>query len=82
MNKGQLKTRIFLIRAVDMSLLIIVFTIGIYSVLYAENKELMATATLVGLFLVNRLGNFSTAKIATLRVDLEKQQRLDDKLKK
>ena len=82
MNEGQLKTKIFLIRAVDLSLFIAVLSLGVYSILYAENRNLMAFAALVGLFLVSKLGALNTTKIAELRLDLKKQQRLHDKLKK
>jgi len=75
MNEGQLKIKIFLIQTLDWSLLIAVFCIGIYGVLYSENKGLMATIALAGLFLVNRLGLITIHKIATLRVDLEQLRR-------
>ncbi len=73
MNEGQIKIKILLIQTVDWSLLIFVFSVGIYAVLYSENKNLMAIATLIGLFLVNWLGQISINKIAALRMDLKKQ---------
>lgn len=66
-------------QAVDWLLFIAVISVGIYAILYAENRNLMGLAAIIGLFLVNRSGNFTTVKIAKLRVDLEKQQRLSNK---
>ncbi len=79
MNEGQIKYKIFLMQAVDWLLFIAVISVGIYAILYAENRNLMGLAAIIGLFLVNRSGNFTTVKIAKLRVDLEKQQRLSNK---
>jgi hypothetical protein len=76
MNEEQIKIKIFLIQAVDWSLLIAVFSIGIYCFFDPENRGLMTTIALVGLFLVNRLGQFTINKIAALRADMSKLQRL------
>jgi len=78
MNEGQIKTKIFLMQAVDWSLLIAVISVGLYSILYDAGKhKLLIFAAIFGLFLVNKLGNFTVTTIARLRVDLEKQRRLD-----
>ncbi len=72
MNEGQIKIKILLIQVVDWSLLISVFSIGINAVFYSENLNLMITIFLIGLFLLNRLGQITLNKIATLRMELEK----------
>jgi len=59
---------------VDWALLISVFSVGIYAVLYSESKNLMATFALIGLFLLNSLGQISINKIASLRMELKKLQ--------
>ena len=74
MNEGQLKNRIFLIRAVDTIFLLAVFSLGIYAVLYSENGTIPGIASLIGLYLVNLLGNFSTTKIMNLNDDIKKIQ--------
>jgi len=74
MNEGQIKIKILLIQVLDWSLLISVFSFGIYGVLYSESKNLMATVALAGLFLVNGLGHIGINKIAALRMDLKKLQ--------
>ncbi len=79
MNEGQIKIRIFLIQAVDWSLLIAVFATGIYCYLNPENRGLMTTLALGGLVLVNRLGHITLNKVAVLRADLEKEKRLNKK---
>ena len=76
MNEGQLKISLLLMQAVDWSLLIAVFSIGIYGVLYSENKVLMGAIALAGLLLVNRLGVFTIRKMASMRVELDKLKKL------
>ncbi len=72
MNEGQIKIKIFLIQVVDWSFLIAVFSIGVYAVLNPENRNLMVTVFLIGLFLLNRFGEKSLSKIASLRMELDK----------
>ncbi len=74
MNEGQIKTKIFLIQIVDFFFLFAVFFLGVYSVLYSENGKLMGLATLIGLFLVNKLGNLGAVKIVYLRQGLKRLQ--------
>jgi hypothetical protein len=74
MTEGQLKTRIFLIRAIDIAFLLAVFSLGIYAVLYSENGIFPGIASLIGLYFVNLLGNISTTKIIKLNDDLKKIQ--------
>jgi len=81
MDEGNIKYKIFLLQAVDWLLVIGVMSVGISAILYAENRNLMGLAAIIGLFFVNKSGNFTTVKIAQLRVDLEKQQRLSKKYK-
>ncbi len=72
MNEGPIKIKIFLIQVVDWSFLIAVFSVGIYAAFYAENRNLMVTVFLIGLFLLNRFGEKSLNKIASLRMELDK----------
>ena len=72
MDESQLKLRIFLMRLVDWVLLILVFSAGVYSILYAEkNREMMALGSVAALFLVNKLGSYTNTKIAKMKVDHE-----------
>ena len=79
MIENQLKIKVLLLKTIDISLLIVVLSFGIYSILYSEQKNLMATLTLVGLLLVNQIGKFTANKIAAMEADLVKQKRLDKK---
>ena len=79
MNKGQIKSKIFMIQLVDWSLYIAVIAVGAYTILFSEHKELMAIASLTGLFLLHAFGQISLNKIAALRLDLDKLQRKQDK---
>lgn len=80
MTEAQIKSRIFLIRAVDTTFLLAVFSLGVYAVLYSENGVFPGIASLVGLYFVNLLGNFSTHKIVDLRYQLKKIQNKDKRL--
>ncbi len=75
MNEGNMKIKIFLMQAVDLLFLITVLFVGVYAIFYSENPALIGLAALIGLFLVNKLGSFTTKKIATMRVNMEIQQR-------
>ena len=70
-----MKIKIFLMQAVDLLFLIAVLSVVAYVTLNSENRMIMGLAALVGLFLVNMLGSFTTKKIATVRVNMEIQQR-------
>ena len=74
MNEGQIKIKIFLIQAMDWSFLISVFSVGIIAVLNPENRNLMATVFLIGMFLLNGLGQITLTKIAELRMALNELQ--------
>jgi uncharacterized membrane protein len=75
MNEGQIKTKIFLIKAADYLLLIAIFCIAIYTYLNPQNINMLVTIILIGLFILNRVGHFTLAKIALLRIELEKLKR-------
>ena len=74
MNEGQIKIKIFMIQAVDWSFLISVFSVGIYAVYYSENQNFMVTIFLIGMFLLNGLGQITLNKIAELRMVLKELQ--------
>ena len=75
MNEGQLKTKIFLLNAIDILLVIALFCFGIYAILYSEHKGIFGPFTLIGLYIVNMLGRFKATKIATMQVELSILQR-------
>ena len=60
-------------------MLIAVFAVGGFSILYAENSKMSGALALFGLFLLNMLGKYSTRKIATYRVEINKLKRMKDK---
>lgn len=75
MNETQVKIKIFLLRLMDWILLLAVSGTAIWAIVYAENGEMIAMASLVGLYLVNRLGHYTNTKIAAMRVDLDIEKR-------
>jgi hypothetical protein len=80
MTEGQIKIRIFIIRAIDTSFLLAVFALGFYAVRYSEHATMMGITSLVGLFMVNRLGIFSAKKIMNLKDQLKKIQQKGKRL--
>ena len=75
MNETRVKIQIFLMRTVDWILLIAVFATGTWAIVYAEEGEMVALASIVGLFLVSKLGSYTNTKIASMKVDLEIEKR-------
>ncbi|MBF8269921.1 MAG: hypothetical protein HW386_1630 [Gammaproteobacteria bacterium] len=75
MNETQVKVKIFIMRTVDWILLLAVFGTGTWAIVYAEEGEMVALASIVGLFLVSKLGSYTNTKIATMKVDLEIEKR-------
>jgi hypothetical protein len=75
MNEGQIKTQIILIKAADYLLLIAIISIAIYTYLNPQNINMLLTIILIALFILNRVGHFSLARIALLKVQLEKLER-------
>lgn len=62
-------------QALDWLLFIAVTSVGVYSVLYSENREVMASLALFGLLLVSRFGDYIREKIAGLNLDLQAEWR-------
>ena len=75
MNTSRYRFRLFLLRATDWILLFAVAAYGYYAVLYAEHRELAITATLCGLFLVDRFGDFTREWAARVSVDMEIEEK-------
>lgn len=80
MGERQIKIRIFLIQAVDYLLFLTVLSIAVFAFRNPENRNLLMTAALIGLFIVNRVGHLTMGKISKLRVDLEHHRREQKKL--
>lgn len=70
MNENQLKTKIFMLRTVDLALVISVVMTVVYTVFYAQEKGIMTIICLAGVFLLNTFGRISSNKIALMRVHL------------
>ena len=75
MNETRVKIQIFVMRTVDWILLIAVFATGTWAIVYAEEGEMVALASIVGLFLVSKLGSYTNTKIASMKVDMEIEKR-------
>ena len=48
---------------------------GLWGVLYSEKPVMMSAIALAGLFVVNRLGNYTMTKVTILQQDLAKLER-------
>ncbi|MBL1141919.1 MAG: hypothetical protein HND53_07815 [Proteobacteria bacterium] len=75
MNVNQIKTKIFILKAIDVILVTSFLVTCLYTALYAENKGFMIFCCFVGLFLVNAIGNMTSKKVAILHVQLEMLER-------
>ena len=75
MNEGQIKTRIILIKTADYLLIFAVIGFAIYAFKTGEHLNMMMTGVLLGLLLVNRVGNFTLKKISLLKIELDKIER-------
>ena len=72
MNVNQLKSRILVLKSIDIALLLCVIATAAYTALYSDNKEIMMIACLIGLFLVNTLGGYTSQKVALMKNQIEK----------
>jgi hypothetical protein len=75
MNENQLKTGIFILKAIDTILMTVLLAAVAYTIFYVEEKQFMIFVCLVVLALVGVLGRFSKNKIAVLAVQLQILQR-------
>lgn len=75
MNEGQIKSKILMARAVDYFIFAAVVAFGVWGVMYSGKPAIMGGIALAGLFLVNRLGNYTMTKITILRQEIVKLER-------
>lgn len=75
MNQGQIKSKILVARTVDFMVFGIVVAFGAWGIFYSGKPALMGGIALAGLFVVNRLGNYTMTKVTILRQDLLKLER-------
>ncbi len=74
-NVRQTKITILVLQTVDWLLLIAVVSLGVHSIFFAEDGEIMTIVALIGLLLVSRVGQTIINKIAAMRIDMKIQQR-------
>jgi phenylacetate-coenzyme A ligase PaaK-like adenylate-forming protein len=75
MNVNQIKTKIFILKSVDTILIVGLIAMACYSAFYSSNKEMMLIYCLIGLFLVNTLGRYTSKKIALMRIQIDMTER-------
>jgi len=71
MNINQLKTKIFILKAIDTILVTALLGAVVYAIFFTENKEFMIYTCLVILVVVNLVGKFTNKKSALMRVQLD-----------
>jgi hypothetical protein len=71
MNENQVRTRIFILKAIDKILMVALIGAVIYTAFYAPNKEFMIFVCLVGLMVLNTVGRFTNKRISIMGVQLE-----------
>lgn len=79
MNINQIKTRIVILKSIDTILFLSVIIMACYSTFYSSNKEVMLFYCLIGLFLVNTLGRFTSSKIALMKIQIDMTERENKK---
>jgi hypothetical protein len=71
MNENQIRTKIFILKAIDKILMFVLLGAVIYTAFYAPNKEFMIFVCLVGLMVLNAAGRFTNKIISIMGVQLE-----------
>jgi hypothetical protein len=79
MNVNQIKTKIFILKSIDTILVLSLIALAYYSALYSSNKEMMLIYCLIGLFLVNTLGRYTSKKIALMKIQIDMMERENKK---
>ncbi len=75
MNVNQIKTRILILKSIDTILVLCLIATAGYSFFYATNKEMMLLYCLIGLYLVNALGKYTSHKIAMMHIQIDLLER-------
>jgi len=75
MDTSKIKAKILILQIIDYSLAFSVLGFAVYTYLNPENYKLMIFAVLLGLFILNRVGQFTLGKIHVLKVELEQETR-------
>ena len=71
MKAAQLKTKILILKVLDWLLLLVVLGVGVPALFISEQKFYIGIGLLIGLSVINIVGNWSSNKIASLKVDLK-----------
>ena len=62
-------------KSLDTILVLSLIATAFYSFFYAENKEMMLIYCLVGLYLVNTIGRYTSKKIALINIQIDITER-------
>ena len=75
MTIGQLRRKIILTRTLDYFVFAAVTAFGVWGVMYSGKPAIMGGIALGGLFVVNRLGNYTITKITIMEQDIARLER-------
>lgn len=75
MSTLNLKVRLYIIKAIDWSLLLLILGIGLPAIFYSEHRPLYAAGVIAGLALVDWIGRWSLNRIAQLQYTLDRAQK-------
>ena len=64
-----------ILKSIDTTLVLSVIAMACYSAFYSSNKEVMLLYCLIGLFLVNTLGRFTSKRIALMKIQIDMTER-------
>ena len=75
MSESTIKKKIFLAKLVDYVVFAAVAAFGLWGILYSDKPVMISAIALAGLFVVNRLGNYTMTKVTILQQELAKVER-------
>lgn len=77
MNESQIKLKIIFFRTIDWILFAIVLGIGLPALMYTDKQFIALVFIILGLIIVHLSGNWTVKKVASLKLELEKLQRIE-----
>jgi len=75
MDASKIKAKILILQIIDYSLAFSVLGGAVYTYFHPDNFELLVFAVILGLFILNRVGQFTLGKIHVYKVELEQETR-------
>jgi len=82
MDASKIKLKILILQIIDYSLAFSVLGVAVYTYYHPDNFEMLLFIAILGLFLLNRVGQFTLGKIHVYKVELEQETRRTEHMTK